>query len=487
MLILTLLLATALSIKVGKGIASTWSSRAARTPLTHLPPGNRLRIDSSSSPDASEQALSPTPPMGWNSWDSFGTTVTEADVKSNAEWMALNLKKYGWQYVVVDMEWFVTNPTPEGNSKNSSYALDENGRYIPDPGRFPSSANGAGFKPLADYVHSLGLKFGIHILRGIPKQAVDRNLPIAETAAGKEGFGADDAANRSDTCPWNYDNYGMDAAKPAAQAYYDSIAALYASWGVDFVKADCIASHPYKGDDIRMLSLALRKTGRAIVLSLSPGEAPMEKLGELRSNAQMWRISDDVWDLWHSTTAYPQGLNDQFPRAAKWADKAQAGHWPDADMVPLGYLGPAPGWGGKARASRLTHDEQRSLMTLWCIFGSPLMMGGNLPMSDEWTKSLLTNADVLFVDQHAVQSHPVVALDDTAVWLARSSQDKQVFLAVFNRSQKKQTLRYEWTALGLPKMKYGVRDLWQRRDLGRQPSLAAELAPHSCVLYRLAD
>lgn len=217
-------------------------------------------------------ALAATPPMGWNSWDSFGTTIGEADVKATAEWMATNLKPYGWQYVVVDEGWFLGNPTADTNATPSQYMLDEFGRYIPDPKRFPSAAQGAGFKPLADYVHSLGLKFGIHILRGIPRQAVEKNLPVAGSSYHAAEVGA-----RSDVCPWNHDNYGTDAANPASQAYYDSIAQLYASWGVDFVKADCISSRPYKGDDIRMLSTALHKTGREIVLSLSPGEAPIEK------------------------------------------------------------------------------------------------------------------------------------------------------------------------------------------------------------------
>src|SRR6476646_6297836 len=206
--------------------------------------------------------LAETPPMGWNSWDAYGTTVQESDVKANAQWLAKHLKSSGWQYVVVDMEWFVTNPTPEGNSKKSDYSLDDSGRYTPAINRFPSAANGAGFKPLADYVHSLGLKFGIHILRGIPKLAVEKNLPIAGSS-----FHATDAADSSDTCPWNYDNYGLDGSKPGAQAYYDSIARLYAGWEVDLIKVDCISSRPYKDDEIRMLSTALTKSGRPIVLS----------------------------------------------------------------------------------------------------------------------------------------------------------------------------------------------------------------------------
>ena len=331
-------------------------------------------------------ALALKPPLGWNSWDGYGTTINEAQVKSNAEWFSRNLKPYGWQYIVVDMEWFVTNPTPEGNSKSSLYSMDSNGRYVPAVNRFPSSEGGAGFKPLGEYVHSLGLKFGIHILRGIPKQAVEANLPIAGSA-----YKASDAADVTETCPWNPDNYGIDATKPGAQAYYDSIATLYASWGVDLIKVDCISSHPYRSEEIRMLSTALGKTGRPIVLSLSPGPARIEKTEEMRKYAQMWRISDDIWDLWHSDVTYPQGLGDQFANVLKWAGKSQPGHWPDADMLPLGYLGPAPGW-GKARQTRLTHDEQRTLVTLWSIFPSPLMVGGELPSADAWTKSLLSKS-----------------------------------------------------------------------------------------------
>jgi alpha-galactosidase len=426
------------------------------------------------------ETLAPTPPMGWNSWDSFGTTITEPDFKTNAQWLAEHLKSFGWQYVVVDMEWFVTNPTPEGNSKTSQYSLDDHGRYSPAILRFPSSANNSGFKPLAAYAHSLGLKFGIHILRGIPKQAVEKNLPIEGS-----DYHAADAADTSDTCPWNFDNYGLDASKPAAQAYYDSIARLYASWDVDLIKVDCISSRPYKGDEIRMLSTALRKIGRPIVLSLSPGAAPIEKVDEMRKYANLWRISDDVWDLWHSTVDYPQGLGDQFPRIAKWAGLAQPGGWPDADMLPIGYLGPAPGW-GKARETRMTHDEQRTLLTLWTIFRSPLMIGANLPKNDAWTTSLLTNPEVIAVDQHSDENRPVISTGIVVVWTARPDAGDDRYLAVFNLDEHEQKVHYDWKELGLTGPRFQLRDLWERKDLGTATSLSATLPPHGCALYRLS-
>jgi alpha-galactosidase len=442
-------------------------------------------VSGSSSPiDASSLAM--TPPMGWNSWDGYGTTINEAQVRANAQWMAEHLKAFGWQYVTVDMEWFVANPTAEGNSKNFQYSLDANGRYTPAVNRFPSAANGAGFKPLADYVHSLGLKFGIHILRGIPKQAVSNKLPIAGSS-----YSAADAADVSDTCPWNFDNFGVNPgtnpAQSAAQAYYDSIAKLYAGWGVDLIKVDCISNHPYKGDDIRMIRQALDKAGRPIVLSLSPGPAPLEKRDEMRKYAQMWRISDDVWDIWHNDGPYPKGLGDQFAYVAAWSGKAEAGHWPDADMLPFGRLGPAPGW-GQPRDTRLSHDEQRMLMTLWCIFPSPLMVGGELPAADAWTLSLLTNPEVIAVDQHSRGNHPVieVSTDKTVVWLADVESGDGKYLAVFNLTESRAVERYEWKELGLSGTAYTLRDLWEHKDLGAAGALTVTLPPHGSILYRLS-
>ncbi|HEY2858014.1 MAG TPA: glycoside hydrolase family 27 protein [Terracidiphilus sp.] len=428
-------------------------------------------------PHSAPGLLAATPPMGWNSWDSYGTTVSEAEVKANADWMAAHLRRYGWQYVVVDMEWFVTNPTAAGNATNFQYSLDDQGRYTPALNRFPSAAHGAGFAPLAAYVHSRGLKFGIHILQGIPREAVAKNLPISGSS-----FRSADAGDTSGACTWNHDNYDLKDT-PAGQAYYDSIARLYAGWGVDLIKVDCIASRPYKGREIRMLSEALRKTGRPIVLSLSPGAAPSDKVNEMRRSAQMWRISNDVWDLWHSDVEYPQGLGDQFPRAAKWAEFTELGHWPDADMLPLGFLGPAPGW-GKARRTRLSPAEQRTLMTLWCIFRSPLMVGGNLPDTDPATTTLLTNDEVLAVDQHSTGARAVIQTPEASVWTSRSESGSALYLAIFNTSNTSATLHYKWRELGWPAGDYILRDLWEyTQSRAAADGVSVHLGPHASVLY----
>jgi len=426
----------------------------------------------------STSLIAPTPPMGWNSWDAYGRTLNEESIKANANWLATNLKRFGWEYVVVDEGWYLANLKANDDSQ-VRFEMDEYGRYVPVPGRFPSAGKDRTFKPLADHLHSLGLKFGIHIIRGIPREAVARNLPIAGSS-----FHAQDAADTSDVCPWNAYNYGLKPSHPAGQAYYDSLARQYASWGIDFVKIDCISDHPYKGDEIRMFNEALAKAGRPMVLSLSPGPTAIDKRDEVFKFSQMWRISDDVWDVWYSTKGFPQGVKNQFARAALWAGVAQPGHWPDADMLPIGNLRPAAGW-GEPRESRLSHDEERTLLTLWSIFRSPLIMGGNLTQSDPWTTSLLTNPEVISVDQHSRDNRPVITNDNIIVWTARPESGMDSYVAVFNLSETTQSFKIPWTDLGLAAAKYRLRDLWERRNLGTAKILETTLRPHASVLYRV--
>jgi hypothetical protein len=421
-----------------------------------------------------------TPPMGWNSWDAYGRTLNEESIKANARWMAQHLKRFGWEYVVVDEGWYLANLDARGNVKNTRFEMDAYGRYVPVPARFPSAGKDFTFRPLADYLHSLGLKFGIHIIRGIPREAVTRNLPIAGSS-----FHAAEAADTSDLCPWNAYNYGLNPSQPAAQAYYDSLAKQYAGWTVDFIKVDCISDHPYKGAEIRMFSEAIRKAGRPMVLSLSPGPTAIDKRDEVFKYAQMWRISDDIWDVWYSTTNFPQGVKNQFARAALWAGVAKPGHWPDADMLPIGSLRPAAGW-GEPRETRLTRDEQRTLLTLWSIFRSPLIMGGNLLQSDAWTTSLLTNPEVIAVDQHSTDNRPVITTDDLVIWTARAESGRDAYVAVFNISDTAQTVHYAWNDLGFSAPSYRLRDLWTRQNIDTGAAVDVTLRPHASILYRVS-
>jgi alpha-galactosidase len=421
--------------------------------------------------------LAPTPPMGWNSWDSYGLTVTEAEYKANVLWLHRHLQPLGWQYVVVDEGWYLRQPGKKGAEQR--FVMDPTGRYQVADNRFSSAAGGAGFKPLADWVHSLGLKFGIHIIRGIPREAVEKNLPIAGSS-----FHAVDAANTADTCSWNSDNYGLKA-NAAAQAYYDSIAKLYAGWGVDFLKVDCI-SRPYRADEIHMMSAAIGKSGRPIVLSLSPGPTPIEDANDVRKYAQLWRISDDMWDTWSSPPdkTFPAGLVRQFDRTAQWAPHIEVGHWPDADMLPLGYLGPRPGW-GDPRASRLTADESRTLMTLWSMARSPLIAGSNLTRMDAATEALYSNPEVIAVDQHSRENRELSRRGSLVVWTAVPEIGGGRYVAVFNLGDSAQEVNYSWKDLGVPEGGHAIRDLWARKELGSDGSLKATLRSHAAMLYKV--
>ena len=253
---------------------------------------------------------------------------------------------------------------------------------------------------------------------------------------------------------------------------------------MDYVKVDCISSHPYKGDEIRLISEALKKAGRPMVLSLSPGPAPLDKGEEMAKYANMWRIADDEWDVWQSSENFPQGVNNQFERAALWAAYSRPGNWPDADMLAIGRLEPAPGW-REPRASRLTKDEQRTLLTLWAMFRSPLIVGGNLLLCDDRTKSLLTNSEVIAVDQHSRGNHAVETDRKAAVWLAEPDSGSGHYVAVFNRADEPQMLRYSWVELGLEDPGYAVRDLWTHEELGHCAKLEVTLPAHASVLYSI--
>ena len=289
--------------------------------------------------------IAPTPPMGWNSWDAYGLTIDEADYRANTTVLA-GMKQLGWTYSVIDEGWYMQDPFAD-KLETRKYLWNANGILIPTSSRFPSSVNDAGFKPLADWVHAQGLKFGIHIVRGIPKQVVDLNLPIADSS-----FHAKDAADIPATCPWDDGNYGVSDT-PAGQAYYDSMMKLYAGWGLDYIKVDCISSHPYRPTEIKQIALAIKRAGRPIVLSLSPGPTSLNDAVEVGKNAQMWRISDDHWDLWHPDRKpgndFPFGTYEAFDRIAQWQPYVKPGNWPDPDMLPFGSLTPHPGLGPAAR------------------------------------------------------------------------------------------------------------------------------------------
>jgi alpha-galactosidase len=367
------------------------------------------------------QKWAPTPPMGWNSWDCYGPTVTEQEVKANADYMAEKLRKYGWKYIVVDIRWYIENDKSGGyNQTDPKYTLDEYGRLTPALNRFPSASDGKGFKPLADYIHSKGLKFGIHMMRGIPVIAVNRNSPVLGSEAK-----AGDIYSPEGQCTWLRDMYTIVAGKPGAQEYYNSVFQLYASWGIDFVKVDDLSG---RTSEIEMVRKAIDNCGREIVLSISPGGDRPETADFLKNNVNMWRTSNDFWDNWTQ-------LKNQFAILERWVGLGIPGCYPDGDMLPLGKIG-LRAERGEPRWSGFTKDEQFTLMTLFSIFRSPLMFGGDLPANDEFTLSLISNRDVLNVNQYSVNGRQLFRENDIIAWTADDPETGDKYLALFNASDQ---------------------------------------------------
>lgn len=419
------------------------------------------------------------PPMGWNSWDCYGAGVTEDELLGNAEFMRDRLKQYGYQYVVCDIQWY--EPAAKGNVYNNfaDLCMDEYSRLIPAVNRFPSSANGAGFKPIADKIHSMGLKFGIHIMRGIPRQAVHRNTRIYGTTAR-----ARDIASQFSLCPWNTDMYGVDTEKRGAEEYYDSLFKLYASWGVDFVKVDDIANtefspqNPYSAEkEIEMIRAAIDRSGRDMVLSLSPGPAPLNKAEHLSENANMWRISGDFWDRWDK-------LLNMFSLCEKWYPYVKDGSFPDCDILPLGKLCIDGSYmGNMGRDSGFTKEEQKTMMTLWAVFRSPLFFGGELRLTDNYTLSLVTNPEVINVNQNSEKPLFVYNKGGIAVW--QTKIENCTAGAIFNLSDEEKHYKLSFSDLGIENVR-AVRDLWARKDIPKfENDVAVSLKPHSSEFFEI--
>lgn len=425
-----------------------------------------------------------TAPLGWNSWDCFGAGVTEKQLRENADYMAEHLKEYGWEYIVCDIQWYEPKAKDNDYFNFTPVCLDEYGRAIPAENRFPSSAGGKGFKALADYCHSLGLKFGIHIMRGIPRQAVHADMPIKNSR-----FTAREVAHHFSVCSWNTDMYGMRNCE-GAQDYYNSIIEMYADWGIDFIKCDdiCVTEfrqwdNPYSADyEIEMIRKAIDNCGREIVLSLSPGPAHIENADHLAANANMWRMTGDFWDQWGK-------LYEMFDKCYLWQDKVKQGNYPDCDMLPLGRLSKnGTCHGPQDRMTQFTKPEQLTMMSLWGIFKSPLMMGGHMPDNDEWTLSLLTNDEYMKMHRTAYGAHQHSRKEKNGkgdiIWIANGKGCK--YAALFNTRDKEHAVRLDLTEILMPDEKYSVYDIWNKTEVGEFRNVfKAVLPPHGAGLYKI--
>jgi hypothetical protein len=435
--------------------------------------------------------IAKTPPMGWNSFDAFDCRVNEDQFKKSVDFMSENLLKYGWNYAVIDYIWWHPSPGDWKNPKmryghpNIRYApdgkpldptaIDEFGRLLPAVERFPSAAGGNGFKPIADYVHGKGLKFGIHIMRGIHRYASYNKLPVKGTL-----YNAGEIAETTDTCRWCNHMYGVNPFKPGAQEYYNSLFELYASWNVDFIKVDDILFPMYHKEEIDMIRKAIDKCGRPMVLSLSPGEAPLEMASHLQNNANMWRISADFWDDWEK-------LKHNFDLLNSWYSSIKPGTWPDADMLPIGRISIDGRPHGPERFSKFTLPEHYTLLSLWMISRAPLILGADLINLPDSILTLITNPEVIAVNQNSTGNRQVFNKDGKAAWVAEDPETGGKFIALFNLTDSVSTVVFDFQEITL-QGKIKVRDLWRREDLGVFDfRYSIKLQPHGAGLYKLEN
>jgi hypothetical protein len=461
----------ATGLPAGLSIAASSGTISGTTPAAGSYPINVTVTNSSGSATATltltaGSTLALTPPMGWNSYDSFDANVKESDVKAAADAMKTLLQPYGWNTVVIDYRWY----DPE-------VVIDANGRYLPSTSKYPSATGSDGFKSVASYVHSRGLSFGIHLMRGIPRTAVTKNTPIANST-----YTASQAGNTSDTCSWDSHMYGVNGDTDAGKAWYDSIYQQYADWGVDFAKVDDMMN-PYGGNvlhtsEVQAVHNSIVKTGRSMILSLSPGPNQTKDVAVLNANANMWRQVNDFWD-----TNGLSSISDEFTAALNWSKTSgiTPGHWPDADMLPLGTIG--------TRACAFSHNQQVTVITLWSIMPSPLIFGGQMTKlsGDSWTLALLTNEEVLAVNQDALgaRGKQITASGSTEVWAKDLSGGRKA-VALFNRNTQDATVSVTFAQLSMSGT-LTVRDLWHRADVtGLTTGISVNVPHEGALMYTVS-
>ncbi|KAL1289945.1 hypothetical protein HN51_058315 [Arachis hypogaea] len=346
------------------------------------------------------------PPRGWNSYDSFCWTVSEQEFLQNAEIVSRTLHDHGYEYAVVDYLWYRRKVNGAGHDSLGFDVIDEWGRVIPDPGRWPSSLGGKGFIEVANKVHSMGLKFGIHVMRGISTQAVNANTAILDTATGgayqESGrvWGAKDIAIPARACAWMPHGFmSVNTSLGAGKAFLRSLYEQYASWGVDFVKHDCVFGDDLDLSEISYVSEVLRKLDRSIVYSLSPGTSVTPAMAkDVIGLVNMYRITGDDWDTWWDVKCHFNVTRDFATANLIGATGLNGKSWPDLDMLPFGWLTDPGVNEGPHRYCRLNLEEQKTQITLWAIAKSPLMYGGDLRKIDPTTYGLITNPTLLEIN-----------------------------------------------------------------------------------------
>jgi alpha-galactosidase len=411
---------------------------------------------------ANDNGLGAKPLMGWSSWSSLKKNINEAAIKAQADVMAGQLKSFGYTYINLDAGW------------DDPANWDAFGRQMPDPVKFPN-----GIKPLADYVHGLGLKLGLYMHPGLdlgPNSPYELNTPIEGTP-----YHARDIV---DVTQWgNTDKtaYRIDFAKPGAQEYTQSYANLLASWGVDYIKFDFVG--PGGGlapadnrADMQAWLTALTSTpaGSLPVWIELSNSLSFTYVTTWQSVANGWRIDGDIESGSQGKLTTWTNVNKRFTDGPKWAPYGAPGGWNDFDAVPI----------GNGTNDGITSDERQTAMTLWAISCSPLILGANLTILDNAAVPLLTNSEVIAVDQAGKIATPVSQATPQQVWRVKNA-DNSYTVALFNLDTAAATVKANWSDLGFSGWAT-VRDLWSHGDLGfYNGSFSASLASHASRLFKV--
>jgi hypothetical protein len=426
---------------------------------------------------AAAQGVADRPYLGWSSWSmessnypglnpgGGGSSLNEVNVLKQTDAMAAKLKQYGYQYINMDAGW----------SRNFSWGLnlDRYGREIADPERFPD-----GMKYVADHVHAKGLKAGIYLAVGLAKEAYHNGTTPIGNAPGCTTADIVYPDLRT-TNGWD-SSYKIDFSKPCAQSYIDSQAQLLADWGYDFLKIDGVGPGSFRsGDnynnipDVAAWHAAIAKTGRPIHFELS-WSLDRNYAADWKQNSNGWRIDTDVECYCNTLVTWNNSVKIRWDDVPAWTPWAGPGGWNDLDSLDV----------GNGEMDGLTQDERQSYMTLWAISAAPLYTGDDLTKLDSFGLGLLTNREVIAVDQQGLPARPVTPTGPAQVWGAKNA-DGTYTVALFNMGSFPAKVTANWSSLGFGGPA-AVRDLWQHEDLGSSSnSISATLPAHGSRLFKV--
>lgn len=403
---------------------------------------------------SSYNELAERPFMGWSSWSSIRKKPTEEKIKAAADVMAAKFKSHGYEYVNLDdyymLDWRET--------------VDEYGRWAVDPKKFPN-----GMKALGDYIHNKGLKFGHYVTLGIPKAAVDQNTPIEGTP-----YHAKDIVDfsKGQKKNFNYEEmYAIDLSKPGAQEFIDSWARLFASYGVDYLKIDGVRNHDIA--DVEAWAMALKKTGRPIHVELS-NNLDIKHISTWKQLSNGWRTDHDVEAYGTPYLASWKKVTRRFDDVAEWQPHAGPGGWNDLDSLNV----------ANGSKDGLTKNEKISYVSLWAIAASQFVIGNDLTKLDDFGLSLLTNDEILAVNQSGVAGKRLYKKGDTQAFY-QSLPDGSYHIALFNTGSSSQDVSVKWTDVGIEGSAL-VRDLWSHQDLGSMENgFTAKLSTHGSRMIKV--